>query len=86
MIAALFGGTAIQYSSMPLLAYGIGRLFGLEGPWMIGIVMVGCVPGAIATEATPAVAVWGAVNMPIKRPIPAATAPAQGPRTKPTSA
>ena len=46
----VLGGTAIQYSSMPLLAYGIGRLFGLEGPWMIGIVMVGCVPGAMASN------------------------------------
>lgn len=46
----VLGGTLIQYSSMPLLAYGIGRLFGLEGPWMIGIVMVGCVPGAMASN------------------------------------
>ncbi len=46
----VLGGTVIQYSSMPLLAYGIGRLFGLEGPWMIGIVMVGCVPGAMASN------------------------------------
>jgi BASS family bile acid:Na+ symporter len=28
----VLGGTAVQYTSMPLLAYGIGRLFGLEGP------------------------------------------------------
>ncbi len=47
---AVLAGTAIQYTSMPLLAYGIGRLFGLEGPWMIGIVMVGCVPGAMASN------------------------------------
>ncbi len=46
----VLGGTAIQYSTMPLLAYGIGCLFGLEGPWMIGIVMVGCVPGAMASN------------------------------------
>lgn len=46
----VLAGTAIQYMSMPLLAYGIGRLFGLEGPWMIGIVMVGCVPGAMASN------------------------------------
>jgi BASS family bile acid:Na+ symporter len=44
------GGTALQYTSMPLLAYGIGRAFGLEGPWMIGVVMVGCVPGAMASN------------------------------------
>jgi len=46
----VLGGTAVQYISMPLLAYGVGRLFGLEGPWMIGIVMVGCVPGAMASN------------------------------------
>ena len=46
----MLAGTAIQYTSMPLLAYGIGRLFGLEGPWMIGIVIVGCVPGAMASN------------------------------------
>lgn len=46
----VLAGTAAQYVSMPLLAYGVGRLFGLEGPWMIGIVMVGCVPGAMASN------------------------------------
>ncbi len=46
----VLAGTAIQYLSMPLLAYGVGRLFGLEGPWMIGIVIVGCVPGAMASN------------------------------------
>jgi BASS family bile acid:Na+ symporter len=35
---------------MPILAYSLGRLFGLEGPWMIGMVMVGCVPGAMASN------------------------------------
>ncbi|MEE8450780.1 MAG: bile acid:sodium symporter family protein [Thermoguttaceae bacterium] len=46
----VLGGTVIQYASMPLLAYGFGRLFGLEGPWMVGVVMVGCVPGAMASN------------------------------------
>jgi BASS family bile acid:Na+ symporter len=46
----VLGGTAIQYTSMPLLAYGMGRLFGLEGAWMIGVIMVGCVPGAMASN------------------------------------
>ncbi len=36
----VLAGTVVQYVSMPVLAYGVGRLFGLEGPWMIGIVMV----------------------------------------------
>ena len=52
----VLGGTAIQYVSMPLLAYGFGRLFGLEGPWMIGVVMVGCVPGAMASNVLTLVA------------------------------
>ncbi len=46
----VLSGTAIQYTSMPLLAYAVGRLFGLEGPWLIGIIMVGCVPGAMASN------------------------------------
>ena len=46
----VLGGTTIQYTAMPLLAYGLGRLFGMEGPWMVGIVMVGCVPGAMASN------------------------------------
>lgn len=47
---AVLGGTAIQYTSMPLLAYGFGRLFGLHDAWMYGIIMVGCVPGAMASN------------------------------------
>lgn len=47
---AVLAGTAIQYTTMPLLAYGVGRLLGLEGPWMLGLIMVGCVPGAMASN------------------------------------
>ncbi len=46
----VLGGTFIQYTAMPLAAYGMGRLLGLDGPLMIGIVMVGCVPGAMASN------------------------------------
>jgi len=52
----VLGGTAIQYVSMPLLAYTLGRLFGLEGAWMIGIIIVGCVPGAMASNVLTLVA------------------------------
>jgi BASS family bile acid:Na+ symporter len=52
----VLSGTAIQYTSMPLLAYGFGRLFGLEGPWLIGIIMVGSVPGAMASNVLTLVA------------------------------
>ncbi|MBN2293675.1 MAG: bile acid:sodium symporter family protein [Pirellulales bacterium] len=46
----VLGGTFIQYTAMPLAAYGVGRLMGLDGPLMIGVVMVGCVPGAMASN------------------------------------
>ncbi len=43
-------GTAIQYTAMPLLGYMCGRLFGLDGPLLIGTIIVGCVPGAMASN------------------------------------
>ncbi|WP_347245985.1 bile acid:sodium symporter family protein [Thermogutta sp.] len=43
-------GTAVQYSSMPALAYLSSQVWGLEGPWLIGCLMVGCVPGAMASN------------------------------------
>ncbi len=46
----VLGGTAVQYAAMPLLAYGFARLAGLEGGWLIGVVMVGAVPGAMASN------------------------------------
>jgi len=46
----VLGGTAIQYVTMPTLAYLVGRLWGLSGDHLIGIVMVGCVPGAMASN------------------------------------
>jgi BASS family bile acid:Na+ symporter len=47
---AVLGGTALQYGSMPLLAYGLGTLGGLSGDHLIGVIMVGCVPGAMASN------------------------------------
>ncbi|NLE38057.1 MAG: bile acid:sodium symporter family protein [Pirellulaceae bacterium] len=46
----VLGGTAAQYLSMPLLAYVVGRAMGFEGPTLTGIIMVGCVPGAMASN------------------------------------
>ncbi|MEC9092400.1 MAG: bile acid:sodium symporter family protein [Planctomycetota bacterium] len=43
-------GTAIQYITMPLLAFGLAHAFGLKGDYLIGVVMVGCVPGAMASN------------------------------------
>jgi len=46
----VLGGTAIQYLTMPLLAYSMGHLCGLSGDYLVGVVMVGCVPGAMASN------------------------------------
>ena len=46
----VLGGTAIQYTAMPALAYFTARLFGLEGDFLIGAILVGCVPGAMASN------------------------------------
>ena len=52
----VLGGTFVQYASMPLLAYGMGRLFQLDELWMTGIVVAGCVPGAMASNVLTMVA------------------------------
>jgi len=46
----VLGGTTVQYVSMPLLAYAVGRAMGFEGALLTGIIMVGCVPGAMASN------------------------------------
>lgn len=46
----VLGGTVIQFASMPLLAWALTRISGIDGPLAIGIVMVGCVPGAMASN------------------------------------
>ncbi len=46
----VLGGTMVQYTVMPLLAYCLGRVFGLQGPLFVGMVLVGCVPGAMASN------------------------------------
>jgi len=46
----VLGGTAIQYTTMPLLAWGLGHAFGLEREYLIGVIVVGCVPGAMASN------------------------------------
>ena len=46
----VLGGTCVQFAAMPLLAYSMGHLFGLGGDDFVGMVMVGCVPGAMASN------------------------------------
>jgi len=47
--AVLFG-TTVQYVTMPLLSLSIGHAFGFQGPTLLGVIMVGCVPGAMASN------------------------------------
>jgi BASS family bile acid:Na+ symporter len=46
----VLGGTTIQYAAMPLLAYAAARLLNLQGDYFVGAVVVGCVPGAMASN------------------------------------
>jgi len=46
----VLGGTAIQYATMPALAYFTGRAIGLSGDVFVGVVIVGTVPGAMASN------------------------------------
>lgn len=46
----VLGGTAIQYTAMPLLAWGAAHAFRLEHEAMTGVIIVGCVPGAMASN------------------------------------
>lgn len=46
----VLGGTAIQYLTMPVLAYVFGHACGLQGDYLVGVILVGCVPGAMASN------------------------------------
>ena len=46
----IVSGTAVQYITMPLLAFISACIFHLSGPYFIGIMLVGCVPGAMASN------------------------------------
>lgn len=46
----VLGGTCVQYLSMPLLAFTAACIFQLEGSRFIGLMLVGCVPGAMASN------------------------------------
>jgi BASS family bile acid:Na+ symporter len=47
---SVLAGTVLQYTATPLMAWGFGHLFGLEGGHMVGVIIVGCVPGAMASN------------------------------------
>lgn len=44
------GGTAVQFITMPLIAWSLGHLAGLPEDWLLGVILVGCVPGAMASN------------------------------------
>lgn len=43
-------GTAVQYTVMPTLAYVVGRSFPFDSGTLAGVILVGCVPGAMASN------------------------------------
>jgi BASS family bile acid:Na+ symporter len=47
---AIFSGTAVQYLAMPFLGYSMGLIWQLGPLDVIGLVFVGCVPGAMASN------------------------------------
>lgn len=46
----VLGGTAVQYAAMPVLAYLAARLARLDADATVGLILVGCVPGAMASN------------------------------------
>lgn len=46
----VLAGSALQYTAMPLLAFLLAQIWGLKGDDRVGLVMVGCVPGAMASN------------------------------------
>jgi len=50
------GGTAVQYTVMPLLGYTMALAFRLDEAAAIGTILVGCVPGAMASNVITQVA------------------------------
>ena len=45
-------GCLAQFTIMPLLAWGLARLFALDEALALGVVLVGCCPGLIWPKAT----------------------------------
>jgi BASS family bile acid:Na+ symporter len=43
-------GFAAQFTIMPLLGWALGRLFALETPFAVGLILVACCPGGTASN------------------------------------
>ena len=46
----ILGGTFIQFTSMPLLAFCAAKIFHIEDPYYTGLILAGAVPGAMASN------------------------------------
>ena len=46
----IFCGVFAQYTIMPLLAFGLSRLFGLDAALTAGVILVGTCPGGTASN------------------------------------
>ena len=46
----VLGGTTLQYLTMPFTAFVVASAFGFQGDQFVGIILVGCVPGAMASN------------------------------------
>lgn len=47
---AVFIGTVAQFSIMPLLAYGLAKIFNLPPEIAVGVILVGCCPGGTSSN------------------------------------
>ena len=48
--AHIFLGAVAQYTIMPLIAFSLTKLFGLDPYLAVGIVLVGCCPGGVSSN------------------------------------
>lgn len=46
----LFIGFLLQYTVMPITAFGLAKLFGLSADLALGVILVGCCPGGTASN------------------------------------
>ena len=46
----IFIGACAQFTIMPLVAWSLTRIFGLDTPMAIGIILVGCCPGGVSSN------------------------------------
>jgi BASS family bile acid:Na+ symporter len=52
----VLAGTTLQYGSMPLLAWIVAHVYALDADLRLGLILAGCVPGAMASNVLTLVA------------------------------